>query len=88
MKKILQVTLGIVTSVGGFLEIGSIATAAQAGAGFGYQLVWAILLGTLCIAFLVEMSGRFSAVSKHTIPDAMRERFGLSVVSRAGPPAR
>src|SRR4051812_33113361 len=78
MKKILQVTLGIVTSVGGFLEIGSITTAAQAGAGFGYQLGWALLLGTLCIAFLVEMSGRFAACSKHTIPDAMRERFGVN----------
>lgn len=78
MKKLLQITLGIVTSVGGFLEIGSITTAAQAGAGFGYQLGWAVLLGTLCIGFLVEMSGRFSAVSKHTIPDAMRERFGVN----------
>lgn len=78
MKKILAVALGIVTSVGGFLEIGSITTAAQAGAGFGYQLIWAIVLGTLCIAFLVEMSGRFAAVSKHTIPDAMRERFGVN----------
>jgi Mn2+/Fe2+ NRAMP family transporter len=78
MKKILEIGLGIVTSVGGFLEIGSIATAAQAGAAFGFQLGWSIVLGTLCIAFLVEMSGRFSAVSKHTIPDAMRERFGAN----------
>ena len=77
MKKILQVTLGIVTSVGGFLEIGSVTTAAQAGAAFGYQLLWAILLGTVCLIFLVEMSGRLSAVSKHTIVDAMRERFGF-----------
>jgi Mn2+/Fe2+ NRAMP family transporter len=81
MKKILQLTLGIVTSVGGFLEIGSITTAAQAGAGFGYQLVWSVVLGTVCIAFLVEMSGRCAAVSKHTIPDAMRERFGARFYS-------
>jgi Mn2+/Fe2+ NRAMP family transporter len=78
MKKVLEIGLGIVTSVGGFLEIGSIATAAQAGADFGYQLAWAVLLGTICIAFLVEMSGRFSACSGHTIPDAMRERFGIN----------
>jgi Mn2+/Fe2+ NRAMP family transporter len=78
MKKIFQIALGIVTSVGGFLEIGSITTAAQAGASFGYQLTWAILLGTVCIAFLVEMSGRFAAVSGRTIPDAMRERFGIN----------
>ena len=78
MPRPLEVTLGIVTSVGGFLEIGSITTAAQAGAGFQYQLAWAVVLGTICIGFLVEMSGRFSAVSKHTIPDAMRERFGVN----------
>jgi Mn2+/Fe2+ NRAMP family transporter len=77
MKKIFEIALGIVTSIGGFLEIGSITTAAQAGAGFGYQLAWSIVLGTVCIAFLVEMSGRFAAVSGHTIPDAMRERFGI-----------
>jgi Mn2+/Fe2+ NRAMP family transporter len=78
MKKLLEIGLGIVTSVGGFLEIGSIATAAQAGADFGYQLAWSVLLGTICVAFLVEMSGRFSACSRHTIPDAMRERFGIN----------
>ncbi len=77
MKKIMQITLGIVTSVGGFLEIGSVTTAVQAGASFGYQLLWAILLGTICLIFLVEMSGRLAAVSKHTIVEATRERFGF-----------
>ena len=77
MKRLLSIALGIVTSVGGFLEIGSITTAAQAGAEFRYQLVWAIVLGTVCISLLIEMSGRFAAVSKHTIADAVRERFGL-----------
>jgi Mn2+/Fe2+ NRAMP family transporter len=77
MKKMLQITLGIITSVGGFLEIGSVTTAAQAGASFGYTLLWAILLGTICLIFLVEMSGRLAAVSKHTIVEATRERFGF-----------
>jgi Mn2+/Fe2+ NRAMP family transporter len=78
MKKILEISLGIVTSIGGFLEIGSITTAAQAGAEFGYQLLWAIALGGICIIFLVEQGGRLSAVSKHTIPGAIRERFGFN----------
>jgi Mn2+/Fe2+ NRAMP family transporter len=78
MKKILEIALGIVTSVGGFLEIGSIATAAQAGAEFSFQLIWAIVLGGICIIFLVEQAGRFSAVSGRTIPDAIRERFGFN----------
>src|SRR3954454_667094 len=78
MKKLLEISLGVVTSVGGFLEIGSIATAAQGGAAFGFQLIWAILLGTICIAFLVEMAGRFAAVSRHTLSDGIRERFGFN----------
>ena len=78
MKKILEIALGIVTSVGGFLEIGSIATAAQAGAEFSFQLIWAIVLGGICIIFLVEQSGRFAAVSGRTLPDAIRERFGFN----------
>jgi Mn2+/Fe2+ NRAMP family transporter len=78
MKKIMEIALGIVTSVGGFLEIGSIATAAQAGADFSFRLIWAIALGGLCIIFLVEQAGRFSAVSGRTIPDAIRERFGFN----------
>lgn len=79
VKRALQLTLGIVTSVGGFLEIGSVTTSAQAGAGFGYQLIWSVVLGTVCLAFLTEMSGRFAICSKRTIPDAMRERFGANV---------
>jgi Mn2+/Fe2+ NRAMP family transporter len=77
VSKLLEIALGIVTGIGGFLEAGSLATAAQAGAAFGFQLGWAIVLGTICIAFLVEMGGRLAAVSHHTLPDAMRERFGI-----------
>lgn len=79
MKKLLQISLGVVTSVGGFLEMGSMSTSAQAGAGFGYRLGWALVLGTLCIAFLAEMAGRFAAVSGHTIADGMRDRFGFKL---------
>ena len=78
MKKLLEIALAIVTSIGGFLEVGSLATAVQAGATFRFQLIWAIVLGTLCLIFLVEMAGRFAAISKHTIADAIRERFGFN----------
>src|SRR3954465_7253880 len=77
MKKVFEIALGIVTSVGGFLEIGSIATAAQAGALFGFQLLWAVVLGGICVAFVVEQSGRLAAVSGKTIVGAIRERFGF-----------
>jgi len=70
-----------VTSIGGFLDAGSIATSAQAGSTYGYSLLWAVLLGTICVIFLVEMSGRFSIVSGHTITDALRKRFGFVAFS-------
>ena len=76
MKKFLKVALGVFTSIGGFLEIGAIATTAQAGAAYGFQLIWAVALGTICVIFLVEMSGRLAAVSQHTLKNALRERFG------------
>jgi Mn2+/Fe2+ NRAMP family transporter len=77
MKRLIEIALGIVTGIGGFLEAGSLATSAQAGADFRFDLIWAIVLGAACLAFLVEMSGRLSAISKHTLPDAIRERFGF-----------
>ncbi|WP_414514975.1 Nramp family divalent metal transporter [Nostoc sp. PCC 9305] len=78
MKKVFEIALGIVTSIGGFLDVGAIATAAEAGSIFGFQLIWAIILGTICVIFLVEMSGRLAAVSKHTLAAAVRERFGFN----------
>jgi Mn2+/Fe2+ NRAMP family transporter len=76
MSRLFKVALGVFTSIGGFLEVGAIATTAQAGAAFGFSLIWVVVLGTICVIFLVEMSGRLAAVSHHTIKDALRERFG------------
>jgi Mn2+/Fe2+ NRAMP family transporter len=78
VKKFLDIALGLVTSIGGFLEVGSVITAMQAGAEFQFQLLWVLALGTLCVVFLVEMAGRLPAVSRHTIVDATRERFGFA----------
>lgn len=79
MKKALQLALGILTAVGGFFDIGNLVTASQAGAAFRFQLLWALALGTLIVIFLVEMSGRFAAVTKKSIPEAVREHFGIRV---------
>ncbi len=77
MKNVLKIALGILTSIGGFLDVGAIATSAEAGAVFGPRLLWVLAFSTLCIIFLVEMAGRLAAVSKHTLADALRERYGF-----------
>lgn len=79
MKNVLKLSLGILTSIAGFLEAGSLGTSLQAGASFRFGLLWPIALGAICIAFLTEMSGRLAAVSRHTIVSATRERFGFRV---------
>lgn len=58
MKKLTQIAPGIVTSIGGFLDVGAIAAAVQAGTSFGFTRLWALVLGTICVMFLVEMSAR------------------------------
>src|SRR5436853_6419202 len=77
MKQIGNIALGVVTSIAGFVDVGTIATAALAGAIYGFQLLWVIALATVCAIFLTEMSGRLAAVSHPTIADAVRERPGF-----------
>lgn len=77
MSAIIDLVLGIVTSIGGFVEVGSISTAAQAGSEFGFDLLWAIAAAGLMLAMLAEMSGRIAAVSKRSVAAAVRERFGI-----------
>jgi Mn2+/Fe2+ NRAMP family transporter len=77
MKKWLSIGLGIVTATGGFLDAGTIATAGESGAKFGLGLIWTIVLATIAVILLVEMVGRFTAVSKKTYADAIREDLGF-----------
>jgi Mn2+/Fe2+ NRAMP family transporter len=77
MSVIVELLLGIVTSIGGFVEVGSISTSAQAGSEFGFQLLWAVAAAAVMLAMLVEMSGRLAGVSKRSLAAAVRERFGI-----------
>lgn len=77
MKKWGEIGLGVVTSIGGFLEVGSIATSVQGGANFGFRLAWALALGTICLAILMEMTGRLAAVSGRSYVDLLREHMGI-----------
>jgi Mn2+/Fe2+ NRAMP family transporter len=77
VKNFLKLGLGIVTSIAGFIEVGSLSTSAQAGAEFRFSLLWAILLASICLATLCEMSGRLAAVGKHPLTAGVRERFGF-----------
>jgi Mn2+/Fe2+ NRAMP family transporter len=79
VKKIFAVALGILTAIGGFVDIGDLVTNAQVGARFGLSLAWAVGVGVVGICLFAEMSGRVAAVSGRATFDLVRERLGPRV---------
>jgi manganese transport protein len=73
----LELTLGIMTAVGGFVDISELVFAAKAGSQFGYALIWVFALATVGIIVFSEMSGRVAAVAKQPVFNLMRHRLGL-----------
>jgi Mn2+/Fe2+ NRAMP family transporter len=76
MKQVFAVALGILTAIGGFVDIGDLVTNAQVGARFGLSLGWVVLVGIIGICVFAEMSGRVAAVSGRATFDLVRERLG------------
>ncbi|HWI75783.1 MAG TPA: divalent metal cation transporter [Sphingomicrobium sp.] len=75
----LELTLGIMTAVGGFVDISELVFAAKAGSKFGYALLWVFALSTIGIMVFGEMSGRVAAVAKQPVFNLMRHRLGLKL---------
>jgi manganese transport protein len=75
--KIFQVALGILAAIGGFVDIGDLVFNSAAGATFGYQLLWVIVIGVIGIIVYSEMCGRIAAISKKAVFDVVRERVGF-----------
>jgi Mn2+/Fe2+ NRAMP family transporter len=76
VKKLLGVALGILTAIGGFMDIGDIVANSATGARFGMSLAWAVLLGIGGIVVYAEMAGRVAAVAGRPTFDLVRERLG------------
>ncbi len=75
----LELTLGIMTAVGGFVDISELVFAAKAGSTFGYALISVFFIGTIGIIVFSEMSGRVAAVAKQPVFNLMRHRLGLKL---------
>jgi Mn2+/Fe2+ NRAMP family transporter len=74
-----MVALGILSAIGGFVDIGDLVFNSQAGAVFGYQLLWVLPIGVIGIITYSEMCGRVAATSGRTVFDAVRERLGFQL---------
>jgi manganese transport protein len=75
--KIFKIALGILAAIGGFVDIGDLVFNVAAGAMFGYQLLWVVVVGVVGIIVYSEMCGRVAAISNKAVFDAVRERVGF-----------
>jgi manganese transport protein len=78
VKNYLEIFLGILTAMGGFVEIGELVFSVNGGAKFGYSLLWVVALGTVGIIVYGEMAGRVAAVTRRPVFYVIRERTGFS----------
>jgi Mn2+/Fe2+ NRAMP family transporter len=76
MSKIFAVALGILTAIGGFVDIGDLVTNAVVGSRFGLALVWVVVVGVIGICLYANMAGRVAAVSGRATFEIIRERLG------------
>ena len=79
MKRLLDVALGVLTAIGGFVDIGDLVASALVGARYGFALAWVVVVGVGGICVFAEMAGRVAAVSERAVFDLVRERLGPRV---------
>src|SRR5512146_3232242 len=60
-------------------DAGGIATYSIVGAREGYGMLWALLLVTVALAVVQEMSSRMGVVTGKGFGDLVREQFGVKV---------
>src|SRR5438128_2892700 len=58
-------------------DAGGIATYSQAGASFGYTMLWTLLPITAALILVQEMCARMGVVTGKGLADLIRERFGI-----------
>src|SRR5437763_6194756 len=56
---------------------GGILTYSQAGAKYGYNLLWTLIPTTIALIVVQEMAARMGAVTGKGLSDLIREEFGI-----------
>jgi Mn2+/Fe2+ NRAMP family transporter len=77
VNKTLEIFLGILTAMGGFVEIGELTFMMNAGSQFHYRLLWVVALGVVGIMVYGEIAGRVAAVRGQAVFNVVRERAGI-----------
>ncbi|MFL6064686.1 MAG: NRAMP family divalent metal transporter [Friedmanniella sp.] len=75
-SKLLAFTLGTLSAIGGFIDIGDLVADALVGARFGLALAWVTVLSVVGIACYAEMSARITVQTRRPAFDLIRSRLG------------
>lgn len=70
-------SLGVLTAIGGFIDMGGIITTTQAGAAHRYALLWTLVPGIVGLVIYADMAGRVAIASGRTLFDVIRDRLGF-----------
>lgn len=76
MKRMFAFTLGTLSAIGGFIDIGDLVADAQVGARFGLRLAWVTLFSVAGIMCFAEMAGRIAIKTQRPAFALARYRLG------------
>ena len=76
MSRLFAFTLGTLSAIGGFIDIGDLVADAQVGARFGLRLGWVTLFSVVGIMCFSEMAGRIAVKTQRPALALARSRLG------------
>lgn len=79
LGKLLFVGPAVIASIA-YMDPGNYATNIQAGAGYGYQLLWVVLLANLIAMLFQALSARLGIVTGKNLAEISRDNFSKPVV--------
>lgn len=74
-----SLSLGVLTAIGGFVDMNGIITAAQAGSQYRFALLWTLVPGLVGLIVFADMAGRVAIASGRTLFDVIRDRLGFKL---------
>ncbi|WP_347555740.1 Nramp family divalent metal transporter [Robbsia sp. KACC 23696] len=69
----------VIASVG-YLDPGNFATNLQAGASYGYRLLWVVVVANVIAMLFQAMSAKIGIVTNRNLPELCRQHFARSTV--------
>jgi manganese transport protein len=76
MNRLFAFTLGTLSAIGGFIDIGDLVADAQVGARFGLRLAWVTLFSVVGIMCFAEMAGRVALKTRRPAFELARSQLG------------